>query len=188
MRLGIPIFCVYYIPVDLSPMNSSYHSGSSCDEHLIAIRLSQALSLGIVIGHCIAAIDRCMNFCLLTGDVNFIIVGNNMRTLGARVELGKTSGKAGSFRRLKDRIVEEEFVSAGFTVSGTPVICVAGSGKYAERGFSVAIYGEGISIGGAVASPMAPGIARGNSVTKDSFSQCLNGEPVPRGDRIMWLG
>lgn len=59
-----------------------------------------------------------MNFCLLTRDVNFIVVSDDMRTFGARVELGKTAGKAGSFRRLKDRIVKEEFVSAGFTVSG----------------------------------------------------------------------
>lgn len=64
--------------------------------------------------------------------MNFIIVGDDMRTLGARVELGKTAGKAGSFRRLKDRIVKEEFVSAGFTVSGAPVICVTSPGKYAE--------------------------------------------------------
>ncbi len=35
---------------------------------------------------------------------------------------------------------------------------------------------------------MAPGITRGDSVAKDSFSLCLNGELVPRGDRIMWLG
>lgn len=65
--------------------------------------------------------------------MNFIIVGDDMRTFRARVEFGEPPGKAGRIRRfLKDRIVEEEFVSAGFTVSGTLVICVTSPGKYAE--------------------------------------------------------